>query len=93
MLSIPPGGRCCQPGNQFKGVEMHKVFQLFHTMRAAALLMLALAFAVQAQAATMVDIYGPGQNQINLAMASPLTAPHQPATALGPSCMKPSMPT
>jgi len=83
MLSIPPGGRCCQPGNQFKGVEMHKVFQLFHTMRAAALLMLALAFAVQAQAATMVDIYGPGQNQINLAMASPLTAPHQPATALG----------
>ena len=31
----------------------------------------------------MVDIYGPGQNQINLAMASPLTAPGVQASGLG----------
>ncbi len=62
---------------------MRKIISLFHSVRVAALLVLALAFAVQCQAATMVDIYGPGQNQIKLSMASPLTAPGQRATALG----------
>ncbi len=42
-----------------------------------------LALAVPCGAATMVDIYGAGQNKINLAMASPLTGPNQRATALG----------
>jgi len=46
-------------------------------------LALVLLFAVQAEAATMVDIYGPGQNRINLAMASPLTGPEIEAGALG----------
>ncbi len=49
----------------------------------AALMFLVAAFAVPGRAATMVDIYGPGQNQINLAMADPLTAPSQRATVLG----------
>ncbi len=44
---------------------------------------IALAFAAGAQAVTLVDIYGPGQNQINLALAAPLTAPDQRASALG----------
>ena len=42
-----------------------------------------LVLAVPCGAATMVDIYGAGQNKINLAMASPLTGPSQRATALG----------
>ncbi len=49
----------------------------------AVLAVFAAAFAVTGHAATMVDIYGPGQNRINLAMAAPLTAPEQRATGLG----------
>lgn len=44
---------------------------------------LMLIFSGQAQAATLVDIYGPGQNQINLSMAAPLTGPELEASALG----------
>ena len=36
-----------------------------------------------AQAAMRVDIYGPGQNSVNLALADPLTGPQQPATTMG----------
>lgn len=50
---------------------------------AVVLAFFAALYAVPAHAATMVDIYGPGQNQINLAMAAPLTAPSQRATVLG----------
>ena len=46
---------------------------------------LALLFLVisNAQAATMVDIYGPGENIVNLSMARPLTAPNMEARGLG----------
>ena len=57
--------------------------RLFSGLRAMLAAVFAFVFAVQAQAATLVDIYGPGQNQINLSMATPLTAPEMPATALG----------
>ena len=56
---------------------------LFCGMRVLLAAILALVFSVQAQAATLIDIYGPGQNQINLAMASPLTGPELEASALG----------
>lgn len=36
-----------------------------------------------AYSATMVDIYGPGQNIVNLSMAKPLTAPNVEAKGLG----------
>ena len=39
--------------------------------------------AVSARAVTLVDIYGPGQNMVNLALATPLTGPGQAATGLG----------
>ena len=57
--------------------------RLFHGLRVMLAAVFAFVFAVQAQAATLIDIYGPGQNQINLSMATPLTAPELPATALG----------
>ncbi len=40
-------------------------------------------FQTPARSATMVDIYGPGQNIVNLSMAKPLTAPMTEAKALG----------
>ncbi len=39
--------------------------------------------AGRGQAAMQVDIYGPGQNIVNMAMATPLTGPNTPATGLG----------
>lgn len=39
--------------------------------------------APMVQSATMVDIYGPGQNIVNLSMAKPLTAPQTEARAFG----------
>ena len=41
------------------------------------------AFQAEGHAAMQVDIYGPGQNIVNMAMATPLTQPNQPATGLG----------
>ena len=35
------------------------------------------------RAAMQIDIYGPGQNIVNMAMATPLTGPSTPATGLG----------
>ena len=55
--------------------------RLFHGLRAMLAAVFAFVFAVQAQAATLIDIYGPGQNQINLSMATPLTAPEPRAVA------------
>ena len=50
----------------------------------AAVLMLCCAFAaVPVRAVTLVDIYGPGQNMVNMALASPLTGPGKAATGLG----------
>ncbi len=50
----------------------------------AAALMLCCAFAaVPARAVTIVDIYGPGQNMVNMALATPLTGPDKAATGLG----------
>ncbi len=46
-------------------------------------IILLLSGAGQALAALQVDIYGPGQNNVNLAMASPLTAPNREATGNG----------
>lgn len=49
----------------------------------AAVLMLCCAFAaVPVRAVTLVDIYGPGQNMVNMALASPLTGPARPRPAL-----------
>ena len=48
---------------------MRKFIQLFHSS-ATVLLLLLLVTVLPCHAATMVDIYGPGPNQINLAMAS-----------------------
>ena len=62
---------------------MKKFFHNFYGRVAAALLVFVFVAAVQGHAATMVDIYGPGQNQIKLSMAAPLTAPEQKAAALG----------
>ena len=42
-----------------------------------------LVLAAPAYSATMVDIYGPGQNIVNLSMAKPLTAPNVEAKGLG----------
>ena len=56
---------------------------LFHSFGPVLLLVFMLCAALPCQAATMVDIYGAGQNKINLAMAAPLTAPSQRAAALG----------
>lgn len=39
--------------------------------------------ATQAHAVTIVDIYGPGQHIVKLAMASPLTGPTRAATSMG----------
>lgn len=58
---------------------MRKFLPFFHSL----ITVMVLAFAMPCGAATMVDIYGAGQNKINLAMASPLTAPNQRAAALG----------
>ena len=49
----------------------------------AVLCALSVLLPLKAQADTLVDIYGPGQSFINLAMASPLTGPEQRATNLG----------
>ncbi len=56
---------------------------LFHSFGPVFLLVFMLCAALPCRAATMVDIYGAGQNKINLAMAAPLTAPSQRAAALG----------
>lgn len=54
---------------------MRKLFSL-------ALLAL-LAFSQDALAAPRVDIYGPGQNVVNLALAAPITGPNQEAKNMG----------
>ncbi|MBO4318457.1 MAG: PD40 domain-containing protein [Mailhella sp.] len=40
-------------------------------------------FSAPAHAVTMVDIYGPGQNMVNLSLAAPLTGPNSRAINLG----------
>ena len=45
-----------------------------------------LAWSMPAQAAMRVDIYGPGQNSVNLALADPLTGPSQAAGNMAVSC-------
>jgi TolB protein len=62
---------------------MKMSIRFFHGLRAMLAFVFALVFAVQAQAATLIDIYGPGQNQIKLALSSPLTGPEQEAKGLG----------
>ena len=64
--------------NPFKGIM--KPFRLFSQV----LLLLGLVMVCAAgssKAAMQIDIYGPGQNIVNLAMAAPLTG--QPAQGLG----------
>lgn len=54
--------------------------------RVCRVLMTAMVFVclpVWAQAAMQIDIYGPGQNIVNLSMAAPLTAASKEATGLG----------
>ncbi len=55
--------------------------------------MLSLAFVLclsltLAQAAVKVDIYGPGQNLINLALTQPIKGPNTPATGLADQLQK-----
>lgn len=60
-------------------------------MKRRFLLLLALcllAWSLPAQAAMRVDIYGPGQNSVNLALAEPLTGPSQPAGNMGRELQK-----
>lgn len=38
---------------------------------------------IKAQAAVQIDIYGPGQHVVNLALATPLLSPNTPASAMG----------
>ncbi len=47
-----------------------------------------LALGGAAQAAMRVDIIGPGQNIVNLALAAPLTAPQVQATGMGAALQK-----
>lgn len=47
-----------------------------------------LCAAGQAMAAPRVDIYGPGQNLVNLGLASPLTAPNTEAKNMGATLQK-----
>ncbi len=49
----------------------------------AIVLVLLLSCAGQAMAAPRVDIYGPGQNLVNLGLAAPLTAPNSEAKGMG----------
>ena len=68
----------CTP-NPFKGIM--KPFRLFSQV----LLLLGLVMVCAAgssKAAMQIDIYGPGQNIVNLAMAAPLST-GQPAQGLG----------
>ena len=44
--------------------------------------------ASQAVAAPRVDIYGPGQNVVNLGLAAPLTAPNAEARQMGATLQK-----
>ena len=65
--------------NPFKGIM--KPFRLFSQV----LLLLGLVMVCAAgssKAAMQIDIYGPGQNIVNLAMAAPLST-GQPAQGLG----------
>ncbi|MDR2744646.1 MAG: translocation protein TolB, partial [Desulfovibrio sp.] len=45
--------------------------------------MLCLFFSSAANAAMRVDIYGPGQNIVNLALAAPITGPQNEAAGMG----------
>lgn len=56
--------------------------------RATLVCMAVLLAAPQARAVTVVDIYGPGQNQVNLALAAPLLGPNRAATGLGAELQK-----
>ena len=49
---------------------------------------LCLLAAAPAHAAMRVDIYGPGQNSVNLALAAPLTAPGKEAAGMGAELQK-----
>lgn len=49
----------------------------------ALVLALALCMTQPAGAAVQIDIYGPGQNVVNLSLAAPLTAPNVEASTLG----------
>ncbi len=52
---------------------------IVRTIRTCLLSALACLLAVPALAATQIDIYGPGQNMVKLAMASPLSGGHAAA--------------
>lgn len=58
--------------------------------RLAILLALAVTLSLgsAAQAAMRVDIYGPGQNIVNLALAAPLTGPQKQANGMGAKLQK-----
>lgn len=56
---------------------------MFKKMILVLILGFALCTAGQAWAAPRVDIYGPGQNIVNLALATPLVAASTPATGQG----------
>ncbi len=57
--------------------------KLFYSHVVCALLLLTLC-ALPARAAVTVDIYGPGQNVINLALASPIDGPESMAGGFAP---------
>ena len=58
--------------------------------RLAILLALAVTLSLgsTAQAAMRVDIYGPGQNIVNLALAAPITGPQKQANGMGAKLQK-----
>ena len=47
-----------------------------------------LALGSGAQAAMRVDIYGPGQNIVNLALAAPLKGPQAEASGMALTCKR-----
>ena len=47
-----------------------------------------LALGSGAQAAMRVDIYGPGQNIVNLALAAPIKGPSAEANSMGTDLQK-----
>lgn len=64
-------------------MKKHRCARVARSAFLAPLLILMLAMASRASAVTMVDIWGPGQPIVNLAMAAPLTGPSRTASGLG----------
>ncbi len=75
-----------EPERHHYSVPHHNAFQKRTAMKKiTSLLVFALLclFALPVHAVTMVDIYGPGQNIVNLSLAAPLTGANSRAINLG----------